>query len=97
MEMIRAISKLSEKYGLIWKFSAISIMLIGSKIYRNVIGLELILGSITLFHRSSSIMCELSKRKGSYSVERFILVGWLIGEKNGNQKQSKRMKLNTGF
>lgn len=97
MELIRAISKLSEKYGLIWKFSVINIMLIGSKIYRNVIGLELILESITQFRRSSLIMCELSKRKVSYSVERFILVGWLIGEKNGNQKQSKRMKLNTGF
>lgn len=72
-------------------------MLIGFKILKSVIGKEPILVLMTFQGTSKFKRSGNSKRKGGYWEEKYILGGWLIGQKNGVEKEYKRSKSNTSF
>ena len=87
MELTSLIWRPSEICGIISILIVPNIMLIGLKIFINVIGKELISGSMISQLMIKKKKWENSKKKARYLEDKFILGGWLTGLRSGEVRK----------
>lgn len=86
MELIRPILKPWGRCGEIWVWMPINTMLTLYKIWKSVIGVGPISGSMMVLLKNSMSMPGLLRKKAWSLVAKFTLDGWLIGEKISKEK-----------
>lgn len=86
---IRVTCRPLDNYGKMWMSTYQNVMLIGLKIYKNVIGKEQILVLTTELNNKNGLKWEKWNQMDFYLVDKSIADGWLIGVNNGEVKLFK--------